>query len=123
MNGTYVQSINIQLDSSVKSITKVAAMCLSGAIANGIVLTKQTNPNIIIFKNKIEFGKCVNPELQGMSGMVFPCFYIEYGNLVYYFNDAYKYSLWGKKLYYKGLFVPSKPDDPVIFELIYPKFA
>lgn len=123
MNGTYVQSINIQLDSSVKSITKVAAMCLSGAIANGIMLTQNPNPNIIIFKNKIEFGKCYNPDLQGVSGNVFPCFYIEYENLVYYFNSGYKFSIFGKRLDYAGIFAPSVPDNPKIFDLIYPKFA
>ena len=35
-NGFFLNSLNIQLDSSVKSITKVAAMCLSGSIENGI---------------------------------------------------------------------------------------
>lgn len=98
-------------------------MCLSGAIANGVVLAQNLEPKIKIFKNKIEFGKCFNPELQGVSGNVFPCFYVEYGNLVYYFNSGYKYSSWGKKLDYTGMFAPTEPDNPQIFDLIYPKFA
>ena len=43
-----IQSLSIQLDSSVKSITKVAAMCFSGIIANGIVLAQNENPHIKI---------------------------------------------------------------------------
>lgn len=93
-----IQSLNIQLDSSVKSITKVAAMCLSGAIANGIVIAQNENPNIKIFKNKIEFGKCFNPEFYGLSGNIFPNFFLEYGNLIYYYNDSYKCSTFSKEL-------------------------
>lgn len=123
MDGTFIQSVDIQLDSSVKSITEVAAMCLSGAIANGIVLARNMNPKVTIFKNKVEFGKCYNIEFEGVSGNVYPCFYIEYGNLVYYFNSGYKYSSWWKKLDYVGIFAPTEPDNPLIFNLTYPKFA
>ena len=71
MNGGFgIYSIDIQLDSSVKSLTKVAAMCISGVIENGIVLALNENPKIKIYKNKIEFGKCYNPELQGLSGNI-----------------------------------------------------
>lgn len=119
----FVQSINIQLDASVKSITKVAAMCLSGVIANGIVIAQNESPNIIICKDRILFGKCYNPSLQGVSGNVFPNFHLEYGNLIYYYNSAYKHSFWSKKLDYEGIFAPSVPDDPKIFDMIYPKFA
>ena len=119
----YLQSINIQLDSSVQSITRVAAMCLSGAIANGIVLSGNENPDIRICKNKIEFGRCYTPELQGLSGMIFQNFHLEYGNLVYYYSDAYTLSFWSKSLDYKGYFTPNVPDDPTIFNMIYPKFA
>ena len=49
--GFYIQSIDIQLDSSVKSLTKAAAMCFSGIIANGIVLAQNENPHIKIYKN------------------------------------------------------------------------
>lgn len=66
-NGFYLQTINIQLDSSVKSITKVAAMCLSGAIANGIVLAQNENPNIKICKDRIEFGKCYTPVFRSVE--------------------------------------------------------
>ena len=128
-NGFYLQTINIQLDSSVKSITKVAAVCLSGAIANGIVLAQNENPNIKICKDRIEFGKCYTPELQGFSGNLYPTiplpnFYLEFGNLIYYYDkSAYKHSLWSKELDYRGIFPPTSPDDPTIFNLIYPKFA
>ena len=125
-----LQSINILLDSSVASITKVAAMTLSGAIANGIVIAQNANPNIKICKDRIEFGKCYTPELQGFSGNLyptiipFPYFYLEYGNLIYYFDkNAYKLSFWNKSLDYKGMFPPTEPDNPAIFNIIYPKFA
>ncbi len=121
--GAYIQSINIQLDSSVKSITKVAAMCLSGAIANGIVITQNENPNIKIYKNKIEFGKCYNPEFAGLSGNIFPNFFLEFGNLVYYYDSAYKCSMWSKELDYKGFFAPTEPDNEYVFNLIYPKYS
>jgi len=126
----YLNSINIQLDSSVKSITEVAAMCISGAIENGIILAQNENPNIKIFKNKIEFGKCYNAMLNGVSGQIYPYipnfgpnFYIEYGNIIYYYDSAYKYSFWGKSLDYQGYFAPSVPDNMTIFNMIYPKFA
>ena len=68
--GFYIQSIDIKLDETVRSLTKIAAMYLSGSIANGIVLAQNENPNIKIYKNKIEFGKCYNPEFLGFSGNI-----------------------------------------------------
>ena len=122
-NGFCIQSINIQLDLSVKSISKIAAMCLSGSIANGIVLAQNENPNIKIFKNKIEFGECYNAEYYGISGKIFPNYYIEYGNLIYYYDDSFKCSLLDKKLDYKGFFAVTEPDNIYIFNLIYPKYC
>lgn len=128
--GFYIDSLDILLDSSVKHITSVAAMCLSGSIENGIVLAQNKNPKIKIYKNKIEFGKCYNPILQGFSGCIYhhipyfgPNFYIEFDNLVYYYDTAYKYSLLSKKLDYKGIFAPSVPDNAAIYNMIYPKFS
>ena len=122
-NGFFLNSLNIQLDSSVKSITKVAAMCLSGSIENGIFIAQNRNPNIVIYKNRIEFGKCYNPQFQGYSGTIMPNFFLEFGNLVYYFDRAYKHSFLSKKLDYQGIFAPSIPDNEEIFNMIYPKFA
>ncbi len=129
-DGFYLKSINIQLDSSVKSITEVAAMCLSGSIENGIFITQNENPNVKIFKNKIEFGKCYNPALHEFSGCIYPYipnfgpnFYIEYGNLIYYYDSAYKFSFWRKQLDYQGILAPSVPDNVAIFNMIYPKYA
>ena len=125
-----LQSINIQLDSSVASITRVAAMDISGAIANGIVIAQNANPNIKICKDRIEFGKCYAPELQGFTGNLyptmipFPNYYLEFGNLIYYFDKrAYKLSIWNKSLDYKGAFAPTTPDNSAIFDMIYPRFA
>ena len=56
-----IQSLNIQLDSSVKSIS-------------------------------------FNPEFYGLSGNIFPNFFLEYGNLIYYYNDSYKCSTFSKEL-------------------------
>ena len=121
--GFSIYSIDIQLDSSVKSLTKVAAMCLSGAIENGILITQNENPIIKIYKNKIEFGKCYNLKLQDFSGNLITNYYLEYGNLVYYFDSAYKHSFWTKQLDYQGIFAPSVPDNIDIFNMIYPRFA
>lgn len=52
-DGFYLKSIKIQLDPSVKSITEVAAMCLSGSIENGIFITQNENPIITIYQNRI----------------------------------------------------------------------
>lgn len=122
-NGFYTYSINIELDSSVKSLTKVAAMCISGTIQNGVFITQNECPNIKIYKNKIEFGKCYNPMYQDVSGNIFPNFFLEFGNLVYYFNDSYKCSIFNKQLDYKGAFAPTVPDNEQIFNMIYPRFA
>lgn len=121
--GFYIQSIDVLLDASVKSLTKVAAMCLSGIIANGIVLAQNKNPNIKIYKNKIEFGRCDNSELIGISGNIAPNYFLEFGNLVYYYDNSFKCSLWNKQLDYKGFFMPTEPDNEYIYNMIYPKFA
>ena len=121
--GFYLNSIDIQLDSSVKSITEVAAMCLSGAIENGIIISQNTDPSIRICKDRIEFGKCFNPDLYGMAGNIMTNYYLEYGNLVYRFDSAYKHSFLTNKLDYKGIFAPSVPDNEEIFDMIYPRFA
>ena len=60
---------------------------------------------------------------QGVTGNIFPNFFLEFGNLVYYFNDAYKCSLFNKQLDYKGAFPPTVPDNEHIFNMIYPRFA
>lgn len=123
-DGFYLKSIKIQLDPSVKSITEVAAMCLSGSIENGIFITQNENPIITIYQNRIEFGKCYNSILQGVSGNVMlPNFFLEFGNLIYYFDSAYKFSIWSKQLDYQGIFAPNVPDNESIFNMIYPKFA
>lgn len=116
----------IELDSSVKSITMTAAMCISGVIHNGLYLSQNYNPHIKIYKDKIEFGKCLNPSYNGITGNIdpyFPNFYIEFGNLVYYFNNAYKCSFFTKQLDYVGLMAPTVPDNVDIFNQIYPRFA
>ena len=60
---------------------------------------------------------------QGVSGNIFPNFFLEFGNLVYYFNDSYKCSIFNKQLDYKGAFAPTVPDNEQIFNMIYPRFA
>ena len=121
--GFYIQSIDIKLDETVRSLTKIAAMYLSGSIANGIVLAQNENPNIKIYKNKIEFGKCYNPEFLGFSGNIMTNYFMEFGNLVYYYDDSFKCSIWNKQLDYKGFFAQTEPDNEYIFNMIYPKLA
>ena len=124
MDGLFhICSLDIQLDSSVHSMTKVAAMGLSGEIQKGIYLTENPNPRIKIYKNRIEFGKCYDTDLQNVTGSIFPNYFVEFGNLIYYFDKIYKCSFWEKRIDYVGLFPPSVPENEMIFNMIYPKFA
>lgn len=115
--------INISLDSSVKHITRVACMALSGNIVNGILFTKNPSPNIVIYKDMVDFGICMDPELQSHSGLIFTNYYKEYNRIVYRFGANLKCSFWTKTIDYVGVFPPSVPDDERIFNLIYPRFS
>lgn len=115
--------MNIRLDSSVQHITKTACMVFSGTIQNGLMLTNNINANIVIYKDRIEFGKCYHPDLEYVTGLIFPNFYKEYGNIVYRFGTGFKCSVWNKTLDYVGVFPPTEPDNSEIFRLIYPKFS
>ena len=83
-----MSNINVRLDSSVKSISRTAAYHLSSVIANGVMLSQ--NNDVIIYKDHIDFGRCTNPEIQGMYGVIAPNFYMEYGNVVYRFGSNLK---------------------------------
>ena len=50
-------------------------------------------------------------------------YFMEFGNLVYYYDDSFKCSIWNKQLDYKGFFAPTEPDNEYIFNMIYPKLA
>lgn len=114
-------SLNICLDSSVKSISRTAACHLSSVIANGIMLAQ--NNDVVIYKDRIDFGRCSNPEIQGMSGNIAPNFYMEYGNVIYRFGSNLKCGWFNKQIDYVGTMAPTFPDNPEIFNLIYPHFA
>ena len=113
--------IHVKLDSSVKSISRTAAYHLSSTIANGVMLSQ--NNDVIIYKDRIDFGKCNNPELQRVSGNIAPNFYMEYGNVVYRFGSNLKCGWFSKQIDYVGAMAPTSPDNPEIFKLIYPRFA
>ena len=51
-----LNNIQIRLDSSVKHISKIACMTLSGAIENGLVLADNAFPIITIYK-EFRFGR------------------------------------------------------------------
>lgn len=116
-----IRNINVRLDGSVKSISRTAAYHLSSVIANGIMLSQ--NNNIIIYKDRIDFGRCSNPEIQGKSGNIAPNFYIEYGNVIYRFGSNLKCGWLSKQIDYVGTMAPTSPDNPEIFNLIYPRYA
>ena len=118
-----LNSLKISLDSSVKHITKTACMHLSGVLENGIVLSANPYANIVIYKDKIEFGSCMNQELSSVSGLVYPCFFKEYGNIIYRYGSNLKCSLFGKTLDYVGISAPSVPDNEQLYNLIYPKYS
>ena len=98
-------------------------MALSGTIENGLMLTGNSDSDIIIFQDKIEFGRCFNPELDGLSGLLFPNFYKEYGNIVYRFGPNLKCSFWSKTIEYIGTFAPTEPDNNEIYKLLYLRFS
>lgn len=116
-------SPQIQLDPSVKHITPVACMVLSGIIENGICLTSNPYPHITIYKDRVDFGKCYNPELDAVSGLIIPFFCKEYGDIIYRYHNNFKLSFWNKTLDYIGVLPPQEPDNSTIFELLYPQFA
>lgn len=116
-----VPTFNIELDSSVKSISRSAACHLSGIIANGIMLSQ--NNKVTIYNNRIEFGKCNNPTFKGVSGNIVPNFYIEYGNVIYRFGSNIKCGWLRKQIDYVGIMAPTSPDNPEIFTLIYPRLS
>ena len=113
--------INVRLDSSVKSISRSAAYHLSSIIANGVMLSQ--NNDAIIYKDRIDFGRCNNPKCQGVSGNIAPNFYMEYGNVIYRFGSNLKCGWLSKQIDYVGTMAPTSPDNPEIFNLIYPRFA
>lgn len=115
--------IAIELDASVRHITSAACMHLSGILENGIALADNPTPYIKIGKDKIDFGKSYNPDLIEMSGLIFPNFYKEYGNIVYRYGSNLKCSFWNKTLDYVGLMPPSVPDNIQLYNLIYPRFV
>ena len=127
MDGIYVDlnALRINLDSSVKHISRTACMALSGSLENGLLLTANPDANIIIYNNRIEFGRCLRSELAGISGRldIIPNFYMEYGNIVYRFGPNLKCSFWSKTIEYTGMLAPTTPDNYDLFQLIYPKFA
>ena len=90
---------------------------------HGIVLADNPTPYIKIGKDKIDFGKSYNPDLIEMSGLIFPNFYKEYGNIVYRYGSNLKCSFWNKTLDYVGLMPPSVPDNIQLYNLIYPRFV
>lgn len=116
-----IPALNIELDSSVKSISRSAACHLSGIIANGIKLSQ--NNKVTLYNNRIEFGKCKTPNFKGVSGNIAPNFYIEYGNVIYRFGSNIKCSWLWKQIDYVGTMTPTSPDNIEIFNLIYPRFS
>lgn len=118
-----LNNVDLELDSSVRHITSVACMHLSSILENGIVLTDNPAPHIMIYKDRIDFGVCDNFELLDMSGLIFPNFYKEYGSIVYRYGSNLKCSFWNKTLDYVGLMPPTVPDNEQLYNLIYPRFA
>ncbi len=123
MNSNNLQTINIELDSSVKHISKVAAMALSGSIENGLLFVNSNSNKIVIYSDHIDFGMSHNPELNGVYGMFFTNFYMEYGKVIYRFGSNIKCTFVTKTIEYKGIFAPTTPDNCEIYNLIYPRFA
>lgn len=117
--------IKITLDPSVRHISKVACMLLSGSIENGILLTGRECVTVTVHKDRLDFGKCIHPDMQEVSGHLAGNFYKEYGNIVYRFGSNLKCSFFSKTIEYKGFdfLAPDRPDNSDLFHLLYPRFA
>ncbi len=111
-----LDKITINLDSSVKHITKVACMALSGTLENGLLLTANPSATIVIYKDRIDFGQCINPELNSVSGLIFPNFYKEYGKIIYRFGSNLKCSFFGNTIDYVGSLAPTSPDNELLYQ-------
>lgn len=98
-------------------------MAISGTLENGILFTGTDMNEIIIYNNRIDFGRCFNPELMNIQGNFFPNFFKEYKNIVYRFGSNYKCSFFTKTIEYVGMMPPTVPDNQQLFNLIYPRFA
>lgn len=118
-----LNQVVVELDSSVRHISSIACMHLSGILENGMVLANNSTPHIKIYKDRIDFGVCYNSELLDISGPVFQNFYKEYGNIIYRYGSNLKCSLWTRTLDYVGIMAPSIPDNEQLYNLIYPKFS
>ncbi len=120
VRGEGYQTLNIRLDDSVRSISRSAACHLSGIIANGVAMS--LGNSVVIYKDRIVF-KGNNANLIGQAGNVGPNFFIEYGDIVYRFGSNLKRGFFDKQIDYVGAFPPTTPDNPGIFNMIYPRFA
>lgn len=117
-----LKNIRILLDSGVKHISKTACMAISGSLENGLLLTGTYDNVITIYRDRIDFGKSINPELKSIYGFIAANFYREYGSIIYRYGPNLKCSFFSKTIEYKGLYPPTQPDNPQLFNLIYPKF-
>lgn len=118
-----LSNIKIVLDPGVKHISKVACMAISGSLENGLLMVGTDSNVITIYKDRIDFGKCLNSDLEAYSGHIFGNYYKEYGNIIYRFGANLKCSLFTKTIDYKGIMAPTEPDNQALYSLIYPKFA
>lgn len=50
------------------NLTKTAAMAISGSLENGLLFSGTDRNIITIYKDRINFGKSINPDLKGIIG-------------------------------------------------------
>lgn len=97
-------------------------MAISGSLENGLILVGTDSNLITIYKDRIDFGRCMNAELSAYSGHILWNFYKEYGNIIYRFGPNLKCSFFSKTIDYIGIVPPTCPDNYDLYNLIYPKF-
>lgn len=109
--------MNIKLAFSVRGISKTACMHLSSVIHNGIQFVGCNN-EIIVHRNKIEFGESVLPEVLASEGYIYPNYFCKNGCVTYIFGDNLSCSLFGI-IDYTGVFTPTEPDVPNVYKELY----
>lgn len=119
----------IMLSPEVKHLTQVACYAISGYIQTGLVLTSNLSADIVIYKDRIDFGTCLDVNFDGIQGSLGPVlpffqnYYKEGRNIVYRYDSGFNYSMFSKTLDYVGVYAPTEPDNAELFHLLYPKFS
>lgn len=113
--------MNIKLAFSVRGISKTACMHLSACIQNGIAFTGCNNNEIVVHRNRIEFGRSILSDALDYNGYIIPNMLLKNGFVTYTFGSNMSCSLSGV-IEYVGDFPPTEPDNSSVYNELIRKF-